>query len=406
MVKTFHHVDPPRSADTPPGKADGKVKTFHHLPSKKAAAGMSVVGTPTATASEGPTPTALVLKAATPPPLPPAEAPIRTFHGVSSQNQPVAPLVLPQVLFAGRAVTAEQVDAAWRDTVASALPACDCDDFVLEDRDVQRIRNLLGEIHFDDAHYQSRYAAEVTELMRQLQDQLALLVADQTVAQLHQSAALILAAAKRVDVTALDPGTFASRLSDWWRGREARRGKLRQQFDTASRDITAQIKAIQPVLAKLKLRLREFGELFERNELLFGQLTVHVVAAHLKLGDVIGRDVPAREAELKAKSVTDPFVWQDLHALRDAGEQWQRKLHNLKLLRHTALLTLPQLRLSQRNLLAMVGRFDDISEIVMPTWKQQFITALAMADTDDSRLYGELADLQAGLREQLERLSS
>ncbi|HEY9103065.1 toxic anion resistance protein [Chitinimonas sp.] len=376
MVKTFHHLEAtPPPADAAEAGAEERIKTFHHLPQRD----VSPHG------------------AAAPP------APIHTFHGLTAAPAAM-PSPLPQVLFAGRAVTAEEVDAAWRATVTSALAECACTDWALDERGVQRVRNLFEEIRFGDAQYQSLYAAEVTELMRLLQDQLAALLADAALPQLHRTASAVLVTAKQVNMLALDPNSLSARISDWWRGREARKRLLWQQFEAASAQMVSQLAEVRPVLDTLKHGLSDFSELFARNERLFEQLTVHVLAIHLKLREVLERDLPMREAQLRQDGIQDPFAWQQLNALQDDAERWQRKLGNLQLLRHTALLTLPQLRLSQRNLLAMVGRFDDISEIVIPSWKQQFITAFALPDNDENRLYRDLTSLQAGLREQLERL--
>ncbi|WP_374352781.1 toxic anion resistance protein [Chitinimonas sp.] len=317
-----------------------------------------------------------------------------------------APVAKPAVLFADRAVTAEQLDAEWHERVMAARVDCDCTDFGGDVKAVQRVRNLYGEIRFVDAHFQSDYAAEVTELMRQLQDQLAVSVGGSVTASLHQSALAILDAAQQVDVAALDPKSWRSRLSDWLQGSAVRRIKLRQQFDAAAKAIAIQLANAQPALAELKRGLQEYSGLFARNEMVFEQLTEHVLAAQIKLMDVRDRELPALEQRLSQQQGRDPFAWQEVDAMRDAIEQWQRKLGNLKLLRHTALLTLPQLRLSQRNLLAMVGRFNDIQEIVIPNWKQQFITALALSDGGDKQLFDAISRLQAGLRTQLEQLTS
>lgn len=376
MIKTFHHLEPESQQTEPSGvEGNGWIKTFHHLAPQEAEAAH----------------------------VPDEPAAIRTFHDLKAAATPV-PIPLPQVLFAGRAVTAEQVDVAWRTTVLAALQECNCAELAVDERVVQRVRNLFGEIRFSDAQYQGQYAAEVTELMRQLQDQLAAVLADAALNHLHQTAEAVLAIAKQVNMSALNPDSLSARLSEWWQGRGARKRSLRQQFDAASTQMLTQLEAVRPALTRLKQGLNEFAELFERNELLFELLTVHLLAVHLKLREVLGRDLPTLEAQLRQAGTNDPFAWQQLQAMQDDAERWQRKLGNLQLLRHTALLTLPQLRLSQRNLLAMVGRFEDISEIVIPSWKQQFITAFALPDDDENRLYRELTGLQAGLREQLERL--
>lgn len=376
MVKTFHDVNRPAP---PEPAADPAIRTFH---------------------DRAPTPVVPAVPAATGPVAAPAAAAVQTFHHLPAREAAPQP-VPPRVLFADRAVTAEAVDAQWREATLAALADCDCADFTPDDPTLQRIRMMAAEIRFDDAVYQTRYASDVAETLRQLQDELAHKIGDGAIGRLQAASRRMLEIVRGIDLDALDSHSVSGRLADWWKGRDARRAALRAEFEAAGGAIEREIAGTRADLATLGRRLAEFGTLYARNETVFELLTVHLAAAHLRLRQTEA-ELPGRRAELAG--VTDPFARQAVDALDDAAAQWRRKLDNLRLLRHTTLLTLPQLRLTQRNLHATLNRFGDMIDVLLPAWKQQFITALALPESDDGSLFDRLVEIQASLRKPMEEL--
>ncbi|QNM98174.1 toxic anion resistance protein [Chitinimonas koreensis] len=396
MVKTFHDVNRPAPSEP---AADPAIRTFHDQAPKPAApaaagpAAMFPAGATSTTpaAPQGTAPAAAAAQAA---------AAVQTFHHLPAREAAPRP-VPPRVLFADRAVTAEAIDAQWREATRAALADCDCADFTPDDPTLQRIRMMAAEIRFDDAVYQTRYASDVAETLRQLQDELARKIGDGAIGRLQAASRRMLEIVRGIDLDALDSHSVSGRLADWWKGRDARRAALRAEFEAAGGAIEREIAGTRADLAALGQRLAEFGTLYARNETVFELLTVHLAAAHLRLRQTEA-ELPARRAALAG--VTDPFARQAVDALEDAAAQWRRKLDNLRLLRHTTLLTLPQLRLTQRNLHATLNRFGDMIDVLLPAWKQQFITALALPESDDGSLFDRLVEIQASLRKPMEEL--
>jgi hypothetical protein len=91
---------------------------------------------------------------------------------------------------------------------------------------------------------------------------------------------------------------------------------------------------------------------------------------------------------------------------KDALSRFERRLQTLKVLRHTVLLRIGQLRLEQKNTLTLIDQANEMLNLMIPAWRQQIMALFSLSSSDNnSELYAQLAATQESLNKQLLSLS-
>lgn len=290
-----------------------------------------------------------------------------------------------------------EVSAEQRAGVEAAVRELKLDDFIFADAEISRILLLQDSIRLDDPTYVGEFGGDLSLFSDSILNRLAEISQSQYPAQIRHYLGAILQLTRKVNLEALKEGSGGGFLKSLFtRGVSDREG-----FRQIEHEITAIAASCLERLALLKKAQQAFVDLLEKNELQFRAITTQMVAGQLRA---------ARERQLLETSnpVEGDFFARQQHQDRlDALARFERRLHNLSLLRHTVLLRMSQLRLEQKNTHSLIDQTHETITLVIPAWRQQ-VMALFSAAAGDSQaeLYSRLESTQLALQERLQAINA
>lgn len=150
-------------------------------------------------------------------------------------------------------------------------------------------------------------------------------------------------------------------------------GNLMGRFDTTREQIeklVAEVETTQAGVATRNTSLEEmFGAVRDEHRL----LGLHIAAGKVRLDEL-------RESALTMRQNigNDPSRIQRLSDLDSVIANLDKRIGDLVALQHSALQSLPTIRMIQSNNQMLVDKFHTIREITVPAWKRQFMLALTL----------------------------
>ena len=125
-------------------------------------------------------------------------------------------------------------------------------------------------------------------------------------------------------------------------------------------------------------------------------MTIYLLAGQLRL-EQEQQDLLQQPPESK-----NLFAQQAQLDKKDNLARFERRLHTLKILRHTVLLRMGQLRLEQKNTLMLIDHANETINLVIPAWRQQVLALFSLSPNDNvSELYEKLVTTQQTLQKNL-----
>jgi len=311
----------------------------------------------------------------------------KTFHGkqstVMDNNQP-KPLFKPNI----QATTDEQSVQQ----VQGSIARLQLDDYEFSSSEINKATLLKAAIRIDDPSYVTDYGAEACQQSEAILTQLNTVSRTDYAEGVRKYLGYILTDTQKVDIEAISKGgerSFFSRLF-------SNGISNKSDFLGLERDIKSNMTFCQNRLNQLKKTQQLFAELFAKNEQQFKDLTLYLLAGQLRLEE---EQQLMQQQEPVAANV---FAQQALIDKQNALSRFERRLQTLKVLRHTVLLRIGQLRLEQQNTLTLIDQANETLNLVVPAWKQQILALFSLSSSDNnSLLYQQLADTQASLHQKL-----
>ncbi len=315
----------------------------------------------------------------------------KTFH----QRQTDKPLMdsptpaAPKALF--QPTVENSVDDDSRQHLELAIARLELDDYQFDDTELSRAHLLQTAIQLDDSSYVTDYGAEASQQSESILNQLTTVTRSDYADGVRKYLGLILEATQKVDIDAISSATpslfnrfFSSSVNN------------KARFMELERDIKSNMTFCQNRLNQLKKSQQIFGELFQKNEQQFRSLTVYLLAGQLRLEQeqLIVENTPEATQNL--------FARQAQQDKKDSLARFQRRLHTLKILRHTVLLRMAQLRLEQKNTLTLIDHATETINLVIPAWRQQILALFSLSPNDSAiALQEQLATTQHTLSQKL-----
>lgn len=111
----------------------------------------------------------------------------------------------------------------------------------------------------------------------------------------------------------------------------------------------------------------------------FRALEVRIVVAEEIIRELTEQHIPAAEARAaNTNNILDAQAVKDLSNFRD---DWERRLHDLKLTRQVTMQALPSIRITQDNDKNLINKLQSAVVNTIPLWKQQMAHALTLHNT-------------------------
>ena len=330
---------------------------------------------------------------------------VKTFHQKNAEkNQQITPIVTdettaivpktfhhkvaimdtPKALFQPNVQAV--VEAEKLALINAAITRLALNDHAFSEAELHRAALLTATIRIDDASYVTDYGAEASQLSESILSQLTVVTRTDYADGVRKYLTLILAATQQVDIEAISQNKGESSFFS--------------RFMELERDIKSNITFCQNRLNQLKKTQQMFAELFNKNEQQFRELTVYLLAGQLRL-----EEEQAALAHLPEQA-NNVFAQQAYLDKKDALSRFERRLQTLKILRHTVLLRIGQLRLEQKNTLTLIDQANETLNLVIPAWRQQIMALFSLSASDNNnQLYAQLAATQEALNNKLRALN-
>jgi uncharacterized protein YaaN involved in tellurite resistance len=178
------------------------------------------------------------------------------------------------------------------------------------------------------------------------------------------------------------------RERSWWEkllGRAAPAAKFMARYETVQGQIdkiTDNLLSHEHVLLK---DIKSLDVLYDRTLDFYDELALYITAGEEKVTELDGKDIPAKEAAVKAAAENDQvMVAQELRDLRAARDDLERRVHDLKLTRQVTMQSLPSIRLVQENDKSLVTKINSTLVNTVPLWETQLAQALTIQRSSEA----------------------
>ncbi|MDO8329427.1 MAG: toxic anion resistance protein [Fluviicoccus sp.] len=299
----------------------------------------------------------------------------------------------PKPLF--RPAVHAELAAGERARIEQAIAGLKLDDFRFGDAEISRIIQLRDDIRVDDPTYISEFGADLGQFSDGILNRLAEISQSRYPEQIREYLTGILQQTRKVNPEALRESGNAG----WLKSLFTRGVTDKEGFRQVEREIGSLTASCLEKLSLLKKSQLAFVDLLEKTELQFRTITCQMVAGQLRLA--------AEREEADAAPPGDFFARQEAVDRQEALNRFERRLHNLSLLRHTVLLRMSQLRLEQKNIHALIDQTHETITLVIPAWRQQVMALFsASAGEMHAELFDRLATTQHALQERLQAINT
>lgn len=125
-----------------------------------------------------------------------------------------------------------------------------------------------------------------------------------------------------------------------------------------------------------------FDRLFEQNEQYYRNLSLYIQAGEEKLTEVLQDTLPKLKEE--ADLSNDPRQVQQYQDMNQQVNQFEKKLHDLKLSKMISLQLAPQIRLIQNNSSMLMDKIQSSIVNTLPLWRNQMVLALGLVHSQQA----------------------
>lgn len=276
----------------------------------------------------------------------------------------------------------KNVSTAVTEIGAGAMPSIDVEQLkavglVQEDMPViaelaakidSRNPNSVAEFGRDIAEHTSRYADSLLEQVRNTD-------LEETGAKLNQ----VVMAAKSLNLHALSDtrssipiiGKFIDRM-------KLSKERFVGQFNTTKEQVDSLLGEVDKTQKGLSLRVQGLESMFDSVKEEFRLLGLHIAAGKMRMDSL-----RAEATDMRARDLS-PAEVQDLNDLENLISNLDKRVGDLAALQHSALQSLPMIRMIQANSHLLIDKFHTIHELTVPAWKRQFMLALSLNEQQNA----------------------
>ncbi len=254
----------------------------------------------------------------------------------------------------------------------------------------QKIRGLMQQIDPADAGSIMFFGAKAQEQVTDISDSMLEGVRNKDTGPAGGALNDMVATLRGFDVSDIDPkdepGFFGRLL-----GKIKPAAKLIQRYETVKVQIDDITDRLDRHTTELLTDIATLDKLYDATLAYFHELADYISAGEAKLADLDATEIPAKE---KAAESGEMLAAQALRDLRQARDDLERRVHDLKLTRQVAMQALPSIRLVQENDKSLTAKIRSTVTNTVPLWRQQLAIAVTVARSAEAgRTLKEATDL-------------
>lgn len=266
-----------------------------------------------------------------------------------------------------------------------ALDGVNLMDLGLREADVPAIYEVAGRINRDNPLSIAEFGRDVADHTSAYADSLLDQVNNRDLDEAGVKLTQVVAAAQAFNVSSLHHRRSRVPLIGPLIDRVAMKGvKVRAEFETTRQQIERLVDEVSQTQASIATRNQALHEMFAGVREEHRLLGIHIAAGKARL-----RDLQAEADQLRDSIGNDPARVQELSDLDGMIANLNKRVGDLMALQQSAMQSLPAIRIIQANNQMLIDKFYTIRETTVPTWKRQFMLALAL---NEQRNAVELAD--------------
>lgn len=246
--------------------------------------------------------------------------------------------------------------------------------------DVLRLAELID---FNSPMSIHGFGSEVAKNTAEYTDEVLRNVRTSELAETGDQLNQIIAAAKQFDFDSLDNDTARQPfLGGLFRRFSLSKDRALARFETIKAQVDKLVEQVESTARTLHRRSDQYEAMYEGIRREHALLGSHVEAIEIRLRDL--------DREIGAMDVPDGDIeaGEQIAVLESSRQLLTKRADDMRVLQHSALQTLPMVRIIQASCLALVDKFQTIRTLTLPTWKRSFMLALTL---DEQKRSAELA---------------
>ncbi|MDB5704796.1 MAG: toxic anion resistance protein [Sphingomonas bacterium] len=150
------------------------------------------------------------------------------------------------------------------------------------------------------------------------------------------------------------------------------------RFASLEEQVDKLVDNIEGTLARLHARADSLETMYQGVADEHHVLAVHVRAAEVRI-DALDEEIAALR-----EGPSDLAAVEVISALEGSRQALSKRIGDLSVLQHSALQTLPMIRMMQANNVVLLEKFQTIQRLTLPAWKRTFVLALALNEQRDA----------------------
>lgn len=163
-----------------------------------------------------------------------------------------------------------------------------------------------------------------------------------------------------------------------------------QRFKTVKEQIDGLVGEIDQMQLGLTERIESLGHNFASLKQEYRLLGLHIAAGQVAISK-IRQDITLMQAQAETGQLAG-IQLQDLQDSSAAVATLDKRIADLRMLQHSALQTLPMIRMVQSNSNMLIEKFHTIKELTLPAWKRQFMLSLSLNEQRNAVQLAESID--------------
>lgn len=150
-------------------------------------------------------------------------------------------------------------------------------------------------------------------------------------------------------------------------------------LDTAKNQITTLLSEVETTQNGLSDRNAVLEDMFSVVKEEHHNLGLHIAAGRLKLAEL-----QSISDEMQQYALTDPTKAQEFSDINATISKLDKRVGDLSALQHSALQSLPMIRMVQSNNQMLVDKFHTIKSITVPAWQRQLALRIALNEQQNA----------------------
>lgn len=241
--------------------------------------------------------------------------------------------------------------------------------------------NRKAEIDMKDSSSIMYFGTKAQEQLTEISDKMLEGVKNKDVGAAGGALNEIISILRGFDVVALNPNK-KSGFFDKLLGRAKPVAKFLQQYEEVRHQIESAAISLEQHKTKLLTDITMLDKLYDVNLEYFHNLEVYIIAGDTFLKELDTEVIPDLASKLANRE--DTLKAQELRDLRQARDDLERRVHDLRLTRQVAMQSLPGIRLVQENDKSLVNKITSTVANTIPLWRQQLATAVTIHRSEEA----------------------